>query len=100
MEEYLTPLRRKLWVKCKELKAMGMIKDVVTRRGNVIVLINFAFEQIENDEPKYKLKVVTDTHFENLMRLLKRVDDGGKWRTQLVTNEEFDEEGMLILDSS
>lgn len=79
MEEYLTSIRHKLFTKLKELKEQKMIKDVVTRNGDVFAILN-APEKRESsckgkaeDISAERVLVVTDTQFENLLKLTKGV---------------------------
>lgn len=76
MEEFLTGTRQKIFLKCKELKTKGLIKDVTTKNGDVFATI----EKKELEEaaaaasPPDKILVVTDTQFENLLKMTKRVE--------------------------
>ncbi len=92
----MSPYRRKIFNKCKDLKTKGKIKDVATKNGDVVVLVEKkkmvkvdAEENGENgdvgkdgsdsEEKKVvvleKMVVVTDTEFENLLRMTKGLSD-------------------------
>ena len=65
LEEFLTSFRQKLYLKCKDLKAKGLIKDVITRSGDIYALTEDGEKEIE------KTLVITDNHFESLLRTTK-----------------------------
>jgi hypothetical protein len=92
MEEWLTATRTKIWLKCKELKVQGLIKDVLTKNGDVYAIVakrespgagpptpgtstptpSTSCSAVFDTE---KILVVTDTQFENLLKMTKGVDD-------------------------
>eukprot|EP00094_Tigriopus_californicus_P000624 TCALIF_00606-PA protein Name:"Similar to ncs-2 Neuronal calcium sensor 2 (Caenorhabditis elegans)" AED:0.38 eAED:0.38 QI:0/0.5/0/0.66/1/1/3/0/607 len=69
MEEYLTVYRQKLLLKCKDLKEQKLIKDVQTKNGDIYAILL----QKDPESPKEyeKMLVVTDSHFEALMKATK-----------------------------
>ena len=78
MEEWLTVTRRKIFLKCKDLKSKGLIKDVMTKAGDVFALIlkeEDVEQQVEGDPQVEKILVVTDTQFEQLLKRTKGVLD-------------------------
>ena len=78
MEEYLTSIRHKLLMKLRELKEQKMIKDVVTKNGDVFAILNSTDKREGGkgkgeEVPAERVLVVTDTQFENLLKLTKGV---------------------------
>lgn len=69
MEEYLTVFRQKLFLKCKDLKEQKLIKDVQTKNGDIYAVL--PNKDPENPKEFEKMLVVTDTHFEALLKVTK-----------------------------
>lgn len=84
MEEWLTVTRQKIYLKCKDLKAKGLIKDVVTKNGDVFAMVpkegggsgGSSTGGTGPINPELdKVLVVTDTQFEHLLKRTKGVLD-------------------------
>ena len=69
IEEWLTEHRARLHKKCKELKAAKLIKDVITQDGDIYAILK--------DEKMTRLLVVSDTDYENVVKITRktRVDE-------------------------
>lgn len=97
MEEWLTVTRQKIYLKCKELKIKGLIKEVVTKNGDVFALVlkEDHEQQQQAEDPQQqvdRILVVTDTHFENLLKRTKGVlddeDEYSEEKEDVSTNEQ------------
>ena len=95
LEEWLTVTRQKIYLKCKELKVKGLIKDVVTKQGDVYAVVAIKDSPPAAGEVE-KILVVTDTQFEQLLKRTKGVLDEEGEEDLGVSKEDEDTESRTL----
>ena len=88
LEEPLTSVRSKLLSKCRWLRQRGLIEEAYTRGGNVYAVVS----PTEEGSKPVTLLVVTDTHYDNLLKLTKGLGEEVDWCSDQVVRSEGEEE--------